>query len=373
MNGTVLTESLYFNDEVVACLVTSLVSRRPLSECLFWLWELHSSIDTLLDGVCVIYLLFYTSASITLEKYIGTKLRSYRSGDNILDLACIIANLRVTKPDPLAYLIHYYFVNAEDQPPTHILRHAGDLPPGVDQKFRPLWGALCAKSPRNIGYYLRVAVRRCGYTVVKETLGAHSQWQSPSYVPMFSGEDSCSLAALCARFVRKHPCVRKDVIQPIPKARVADIAHLFEPRTESLIKRLQRTRAYQIYSPLLPGNYDRLALGSDDLPGHVAESWYVWVSESRLWSVRARACPLKDNFSLVRDDLLTLKNPVGTSSLELYDSPEAFCQDALDSWLASRSSSLKIGCEGAGVDCGQHPHSDSRLVISSLNNLSISA
>tara|TARA_Y100000816_G_scaffold3560_1_gene2153 strand:+ start:1720 stop:2628 length:909 start_codon:yes stop_codon:yes gene_type:complete len=302
---------------------------------------LHSSIDTILDGVCVIYLLFYTSSPIILEKYVRTKLEAYHTGRNIVDIACVIANLRVTKPDPLAYLIHYYYVNTEDFPPTHVAFI--EPPTDVPHPLVPLWRALHMKSPRNIGYYLNISVQKAGYTAVKEFLVSNSKWQFPSYVPMFVGEDSCSLAALCARFIRGVPISRREVIQPVPKARVAEINRLYEPRGEALITRLNRTRAHPVYSPLLPGQYDRLDLNSDDLTGHVAESWYVWASESRLWRARNAARPLKKNFYLNKEELLGLKNPIGSSALALYASPEEFCHAALDSWLASCSASLKIG------------------------------
>ena len=56
-----LSEHLYPLDEVIASLIQSIISKKPIDECLFWLWELETSINTIADGITCIYNLFYES------------------------------------------------------------------------------------------------------------------------------------------------------------------------------------------------------------------------------------------------------------------------------------------------------------------------
>ena len=75
-----LTQSLYLKDEVIAMLITSILELRPVSECLFWFWELSTSTD-LVDGVWVIYMLFFSTRDHSLECYVRSKIAEYKQND----------------------------------------------------------------------------------------------------------------------------------------------------------------------------------------------------------------------------------------------------------------------------------------------------
>ena len=312
--------------------------------------ELHASVDTILDGICVIYSLFYCSSSLELERYIAAKLALFQTTGSEIELASVICNLRVTKPDPLAYLINYYYENKDEYAPTRVLRQNISDPSTIPAPLKPLWRSLCAKSPRHIGYYLNVGVAKLGYTTVRDFLLANSSWPKESFMPEFVGEDSCALAGICARLVRQRPFDRTSVFQPIPKGRMSELLEVFRPRSETLAQRLARTRLYQIPSILPPAPYDRLALTSPDINGQIAEAWPVWANCSRLWALRSGGSPsfsvrsekLRQLFPITPEELRELPVPLSHDQFKVYESPEKFSEAMLDAWLACSVSSLSV-------------------------------
>ena len=74
-----LSEHLYPTDEVIGSLVQSLLTRKSLHECIYWLWELLASTPNVAEGLTVIYRQFYASSNSNLGRYISRKVNDYHT------------------------------------------------------------------------------------------------------------------------------------------------------------------------------------------------------------------------------------------------------------------------------------------------------
>ena len=268
-----LTESLYLKDEVIAMLITSILELRPVSECLFWFRELSTTTD-LVDGVWVIYMLFFSTRDHSLECYVRSKIAEYKQSGDLSPLLSIITNLRGSDPDPYPYIIHYYLTNADSFPPSLIMPVSETEPNDFDIYVKPLYRALETGGPKLTGYYLKVATKRLGFSQVRNWLINNSKWNCTyDFGDVFPGDDTCVMAALCARFIRQKSFPRSKFFVPLSNSIYEELTERYKyKRLEPLPDRLKRTRMHSVNGVLAPGNYLR------ENPGYID----ILVSEGNL-------------------------------------------------------------------------------------------
>ena len=313
-----LTRALYFKDEVIAMLLTSLLECRSLDECLFWFWELNSSTD-IVDGLWVIYLLFYSTKDSSLERYMRAKIKQFQSSDDASHLLGIICNLRCTDPDPYAYVIHYYLTNHEQFPPNFVLPALPSRESDCNAYILPLLRSLHSGDPKLTGYYLNVAIRKLGEEEVRGAIINASPWtDSDTLTDIFPATDTCVLAALCARFIRQKPYPRSKFFMPVPKHKFIELIKLFRMKKgETPAQHLERIRIRKVSGYLPPASYTRAHTSNDEIIRLCAESM---IPESEL------------------NRILNLKDPQFT----VTKTPEDYLIKMGESRLACEVSSLNI-------------------------------
>ena len=147
-----LSENLYPTDEVIGSLVQCQLTRKPLHECLYWLWELLASTPNVAEGMTVIYRMFYASSSSNLGRYVSRKVDVFIKTGDKRSLADIVANLRTSKYTGTAYLINRY---SERESASVIYRKQSWMNDYPDKSHQIL-GALKARDLENIGWHCKI-------------------------------------------------------------------------------------------------------------------------------------------------------------------------------------------------------------------------
>ena len=248
-----LTAHLYRRQDVIVSLVQSLLTRRPAHECLFWLWELVYTMDTIVDSIRCIVLLFYSSASPGLLRFIAGCLSKAGDSEDLEQRARVISpaiiNLRSAVPWVGGYLITSFQGNKAVRPD----RIYGSPNSAQTQTLSCLKGAIRASHYRNIGYYLGQTpdTNEIEQELLIIDLPA-DQWKN-------SDNDRIYVAALVARSLAPPP---KRVAAPAARCFAhptpADLASL--TKTFSIIdsaslpawKKLPETRLYSVHSTASP-------------------------------------------------------------------------------------------------------------------------
>ena len=283
-----LSEHLYPLDEVIASLIQSIISKKPIDECLFWLWEMETSINTIADGITCIYHLFYAAGNINLDKYLVRKLQAYDNDNNMAHLADVVCALRVSKPSLHAYLIwnaSQTFTN-----PTKIYKS-----PDVNNNDRMMTGLLRAISHKNhteIGAYLNFAsktispqriivalLRHCGVTDVNNnyiSLETH----------VITGVDIMYVCAVIAR-IYDHTGEVKKLFVRASQTIVDEMTHHFSNKCVDDGLQLSYRRKYPTHNIMMSmigsDNYYRTTV---DLNTACCYSWEYYCFESRRWRNR---------------------------------------------------------------------------------------
>ena len=134
-----LTKHLYNKDEVIYSLITSLLTKRDLNECYYWIFELYYSEIDIFTIIWKIYLDFYFTLNPVLERHIRKKHSLWIQSPNNKHIAFIIKNLFNSKICYNVFILTQYATICEY--PTHIYKGR-----------KPKW---CTKYPIEFHNWLR--------------------------------------------------------------------------------------------------------------------------------------------------------------------------------------------------------------------------
>lgn len=312
-----LSENLYPVDEVIVSFIQSLITRRTLNECLFWLWELVYSIPNIVDGIKIIYWKFYYKTSTSLNKYIFNKLNLYESTKNISYLAAIITNLRTQTPTPEAFLLHYYFTD-ESNVPSHVFNL--DKPTKINTKLKPhpreiklLYLALQYGCLKSAAFYLRYTLSVLGYEKTYNYLIELSLWKQPDLLqPPIENKDIIYLCSICLKTVRKSIPSRNSFFIPVDKEKVDYLENLFKYWNVSLAERLIKNRLFATHNIVIPlaNNFEYSRdLIRDSLNNHIIfnnptnintymKDWIFYSMSANSWEKRCALFRHNDKFDI---------------------------------------------------------------------------
>lgn len=290
-----LSEHLYPLDEVVVSFVQSVLSKRTIKECLYWLMELYTSTTTVVDSLLCLYHLFFAVGNKGLDGYIIRKIRHFiTEPNNISPLADIVCALRVSQPSVDTLLLYYAATSETYQ--TRIYKT-----PATKSRFAGLIRSVYHSDHSNAGTCLRIASSASSLCGVINELVNH--FKIPILETSEYGEQdiiyTCAMIA-CAmpqsfastppiNFVRAPPYV------------VEEIVHHFKSEPKRAWLKLTHRRLYPTHSTVLgrPNGMTYSRYEVDDLASLCWYSWEYYCYESRLWNERfTKYNGVKDDASL---------------------------------------------------------------------------
>jgi len=277
-----LSEHLYPLDEVVISLIQSVISRRTVKECLYWLLELHSSVDTTSDSLLCLYHLFFAVRNQGLDGYIHRKLRSFASTPtDITPLADIVCALRISKPSLDTYLI--WLAATSESLPTRVFKA-----PPTTARFAGLIRSICRSDLSNVGAYLRVAASSAPPCRIIDDLVSHfgipvlqtSECSEPDLIY------ACAMAA-CS-FPQGQSAKAPSNFARAPPRMVEEMVGHFKSAPQRAWSKLAHRRLYPTHTTVLGrphgGTYARYDV--EDLALSCWHSWEYYCYDSRLWRQR---------------------------------------------------------------------------------------
>jgi len=277
-----LSEHLYPLDEVVISLIQSIVSRRTVKECLYWLVELHSSVDTTADSLLCLYHLFFAVGNPGLDGYVKRKVRSFASTPSeIAPLADVVCALRISRPSIDAYLI--WVAATGESLPSRVYKS-----PHTTARFTGLIRSICRSDHANAGAYLRVAASAASPCRVIEDLITHFS------IPVLQTSEchdpdllyTCAMVACClplssttkapSNFARASPRI------------VEEMVNHFRSEPQKAWMKLTHRRIYATHSTVLgrPNGARYTRYEVEDLASSSWHSWEYYCYDSRLWKQR---------------------------------------------------------------------------------------
>ena len=279
-----LSENLYPTDEVIGSLVQSLLTRKSLHECMYWLWELLASTPNVAEGVIVIYRQFYASSNSNLGRYISRKVDNYHETGNKKSLADVIANLRTSKYSGTAYLITRY---SERQRASTIYKRQRWMEKYPD-KSNQILGAFKSRDIQNIGWHCKIHTAHSG---IENTLKIIKQYAHSIGVDIYDGidethntQDVIQVSSALARII-DHPSWNvRSIFVTAPSSLVDQIETHFTRKSSQYWRKLSEKRLYPTHLIMPPGIYGRKT--SAFLKNASQLHWEYYCYESVLWNER---------------------------------------------------------------------------------------
>ena len=151
-----LTRYLYLKDEVILSLLNSLLQKKDLNECLFWVSELyytgyHAEIWTI---IWTIYYDFYAIKNIKLENHFINNYKKWVKNPDIVPVLSVIKNLHnsVSTPDVFCMRLLMKTQNNKEHSTkrTHLPKEFK-----LSLKFKKLFLAIYRKDYKNIAFYIK--------------------------------------------------------------------------------------------------------------------------------------------------------------------------------------------------------------------------
>ncbi len=283
-----LSENLYPTDEVIGSLVQSLLTRKSLHECMYWLWELLASTPNIAEGITVIYRQFYASSNSNLGRYITRKVDNYYKTGNKKFLADVIANLRTSKYSGTAYLITQY---SQRQCASIIYRRQRWMEKYPDKSYQIL-GALKSRDIQNIGWHCKIHTAHSG---VENTLKIIKQYAHSIGADIYDGidetyntQDTIQVSSALARIIDHPPWNIRSRFVTASSNLVEQIETHFTRKSSQCWKKLTEKRLYSTHLIMPPGIYGRK--NSEFLKDASRLHWEYYCYESVLWKARFTQC-----------------------------------------------------------------------------------
>ena len=277
-----LSEHLFPMYEVIISLIQSIISKRSVKECLYWLIELHSSIDTISDSLLCIYHLFFAVGNKGLDGYIYRKLNIYATRpDDITALADIVCALRTSQPSIDAYII--WISATSELMPTKVYKT-----PFTNCRFVGLIRSICHSDCSNAGVYLRLASSSVSYMRIVDEIVSHFNIDKLDTLK-YGGSDIIYTCAMIANAIpikseQKNP---HNFVRASPSM-VNEIVEHFNSEPKQKWLKLTHRRLYPTHSTVLgrphETKYSRYEV--EDIASSCWYSWEYYCYNSRLWNKR---------------------------------------------------------------------------------------
>ena len=279
-----LSENLYPTDEVIGSLVQCQLTRKPLHECLYWLWELLASTPNVAEGMTVIYRMFYASSSSNLGRYVSRKIDVFMETGDKRSLADIVANLRTSKYTGTAYLINRY---GERESASVIYRKQSWMNDYPDKSHQIL-GALKARDLENIGWHCKIHTEHNGIdstkTIIKQYANSLGVDVNDGIDSAYDTNDCLQISAMLARIFDHPPLQVRNRFVRTPIDMVNDMEIHFTRKSTKYWRKLSERRLYPTHSVMPPGNYGRHQVESLQKASQL--HWEYYCYESILWKRR---------------------------------------------------------------------------------------
>tara|TARA_B100000902_G_scaffold373620_1_gene401757 strand:- start:47 stop:1135 length:1089 start_codon:yes stop_codon:yes gene_type:complete len=279
-----LSENLYPVDEVIGSFVQSILTRKSLHECLYWLWELIMSTPNVADGLTVIYRQFYASSSSNLGRYVSRKVSAYLLSGDIRCLADIVANLRTSKYTGTAYLLARY----SEKPTASTIYRRQSWMVGYHPKATQILGALKSRDLENISWHCNIFSNHNGNQITMQVIRQYATNQGIDINDGIDGrydtQDTLQICAALARIFDHPPWDVRERFVRAPADMVQEMERHFTKNSDKYWKKLTERRLYPTHSIMPPGAYGRDSV--DDLRKASQLHWEYYCYDSIEWKTR---------------------------------------------------------------------------------------
>ncbi len=148
-----LTRLLYAQDEVVASLIISLIQKKDIKECYYWIFELYYSGVDVFDIIWQIYYDFYIEINSNFSEYIDRKQKKWEKNKKCKYIALIIRNMFKLETTGTVFQLRHFVQTGGTV--SHIYR--GRKPKWLktfDTKYHNLFLSIDKRNNINIAVYL---------------------------------------------------------------------------------------------------------------------------------------------------------------------------------------------------------------------------
>lgn len=270
-----LSENLYPIDEVFMTFIQCLVKRASQHEMLYWLFEVVTSGENILDGLACIYLQFYSIGNKGLDKYILKKARKYRKDGGMKHLANIVNNMRLANPTIDSYEITHNCVYQVS--PNKIYKKQDWIECHPPYSYG-LLKSIHANDRRNTGAYLNIMLEKYGFEKTYDVLIDYLVkvrgvvYDSLVLTKENFPNDIFLLSALISNANAGQINNNAMRFIAVPQGEIDKMMNHFTKKSEKYYLKLTERRLYATHFKLGPGNYNRF--GVDE--GLQKACWYSW-------------------------------------------------------------------------------------------------
>jgi len=139
MENLCLTRLLYCKDEIIASLIHSLLYKRDLNECYYWIFELYYSEIEIFPLLWKIYLDFYFELNPVFERHLRKRQVLWEGAKDVKHIAFVIKNLFHSKSTYNVFLLRQLCITC-------------DCPKSIYRGRKPSW---CLTYPSEFHNWLR--------------------------------------------------------------------------------------------------------------------------------------------------------------------------------------------------------------------------